>query len=313
MGAANAYCCSHREVIPGDKNLAALRDGSRMVMRSEAKVVHKVQVAPGHVRLRLVWKDPGTAPRLTTGEHLKLYAPNVAQVSRKWCGKANEEFGQSEIERRYTPVAGDPTAGWYDVVLQLVTPEMAPPDGGKFSHFASSLSSGSPLGVSGPHGLYRYLGAGRFERRCGSAAAEEVRATDVALVAKGASINTVMNLAQMVAREKEDAPKLWIIASAHSSEAVLHRSAVEGLAAQRPGRINLWYTLEHGEAPEGWPYGTGGISKALTQEHMPPSGRTVLVVSLGSQGVKKACEEGVRALGLEQSLVGQWHWNEELD
>jgi len=312
MGAANAYCCSTREASPGNNNLAALRDGSRLVLRSEAKVVHKVQVAPGHFRLRLAWKDPGTAPRLTTGEHLILYAPNrQGQVYRKWCGKADEEFGHSEIARRYTPVAGDPVAGWYDVVVQLVTPEMAPPDGGKFSHFASSLSSGSSLGVSGPHGLYRYIGAGRFERRCGSAAAEEVRATDVVLLAKGASINTVMNLAQMVAREKEDAPKLWIIAAAHNSEAVLHRSAVEGLAAQRPGRINVWYTLENGEAPEGWPYGAGNLSKALTQEHMPPPGRTVLVVSLGSQGVQKACEDGVRALGLEP--VAQWRWNEELD
>jgi len=266
---------------------------------------------PGHVLIRLTWTDGHAAPVLCAGHHLKVFAPNVkGEIEGQWCGKPDSEDTYIEISRRYTPVAC--TDAWFDLVVELITKERAPPDGGKFSRFIAGMAVGEQVTVSGPHGVYRYLGSRRFERGTGTGQIETVEASDVVLVAGGVVANTALALATAIAQQPtEAAPRLWIVVAARTRDVVLHRLELEALATQNPDRVRLWFTIEKGAPPEDWLYGAGSLAEALTAERLPPSRPGVLVVSMGSLRTKQACQEKLPLLGHESTPL--WHWNEVLD
>jgi len=305
------------------------------------RLVQREELVPGFLRLRfafpLVGDENGSAlgpPHLAGGEHLKFWVPNLPGIEEgKWNGKADPEADiGGEVCRRYTPVAFDSKEGWFDVVVELMTPARAGPDGGKFSRFAAGLPVGEAVRASGPHGVYRYLGGSRFARGGGGGGAcEEVAATEVAVIAAGVAANTVLALARAVV-EDEAGPRLWIVVSARTAASLIHREAFERLAADRPKQIHLWFVLEKGEPPEAWPYGTGALADALSSEHLPSPGSSPLLISTGAAKVKDACQERFAALGYLAAPSAQsgaeaegsetdpgshgaayWHWNQELD
>lgn len=278
-----------------------------------AHLVAREEVAPGHLRLRLAWAEPASAPRLRAGEHLKIFAPNVqGVVEGEWNGRKDEESGTGlDISRRYTPVACDLDAGWYDLVVELITPERAPPDGGKFSRFAATHPLGEPVRALGPHGVFRYLGGDGFTRYGGETGPlEEVHASYVGIVAGGVASNTALNLVRAILQEPS-APRLWVVVTARTAATALHLAAFERLAADSAGRLQFWCVLEKGPVPPDWSYGTGGLAEALVAERLPPASEGTLLVSCGAPRVRQACEECAAQLGYDASRV--WQWNEKLD
>jgi len=275
-------------------------------------------LAPGFLRLRLALKGPGALPHLDVGQHLKLFAPNYAgSVPGEWNGQPDPEYGQGEeVARRYTPVLSNEEEGWYDVVVELITPARAPPDGGKFGRFAADLSVGSTVQASAPHGVYRYLGAGRFMRRGGGAGpAEMLQVQDLGLICAGVASNTALTLAGAILRDPCAAGlRIWVVAVGRTEETLMHRGAFEQFASEHPERFHVWFVLEK-SAPAEWPYGSGNIADALVPCNLPPAGESTLLCTFGTGKVKQACRERFPELGYGSSGPGGawWHWNEELD
>eukprot|EP00444_Apocalathium_aciculiferum_P004979 CAMPEP_0183397704 /NCGR_PEP_ID=MMETSP0370-20130417/10779_1 /TAXON_ID=268820 /ORGANISM="Peridinium aciculiferum, Strain PAER-2" /LENGTH=348 /DNA_ID=CAMNT_0025578629 /DNA_START=51 /DNA_END=1097 /DNA_ORIENTATION=+ len=233
-------CCTERDG-------RALGDMRSQFQPLDARVVQRVEVAPGLLRFCLAWRSANLAPKLLPGEHLKVFAKNlVGEVPGQWCGKADPELGQPLICRRYTPIASG--EAWHDILVEVITKTRASPDGGKFSRYAQTLDIGDTVSVSGPHGLYSYGGKNRFQRRAPFSGTEEVVSpSHVAMVASGAAVTTVIRLASAIAAESPafSPPTMWLFLATDSVEAAApHRKVLEGLVERLgPSRIRLSYTL----------------------------------------------------------------------
>ena len=64
--------------------------------------------------------DPKMVMGLPVGKHFKLFAPNKDGVAKgKWNGRDDNEEGEKEIERKYTPVTSDDDVGHVDLVIKV--------------------------------------------------------------------------------------------------------------------------------------------------------------------------------------------------
>ena len=75
---------------------------------------------------------------------------------------------------------------------------------------------------------------------------------------------------------------------------------LEGLQAQHPERLHLWYTLDR--PPAGWGYSSGFITAEMIAAHLPPPGDETLVLMCGPPPmIKNACLPNLAKLGYSKA------------
>ena len=100
-----------------------------------------------------------------------------------------------------------------------------------------------------------------------------------------------------VLKEPSGASPTIALLLANQTEAdILVRDMLEGLQAQHPDRLHLWYTLDR--PPAGWGYSSGFINAEMIAAHLPPPGDETLVLMCGPPPmIEHACRKSLDALG----------------
>ena len=76
---------------------------------------------------------------------------------------------------------------------------------------------------------------------------------------------------------------------------------LEGLQAQHPERLHLWYTLDR--PPAGWGYSSGFITAEMIAEHLPGPKESSLILMCGPPPmVKFACMQNLDKLGYPKAM-----------
>lgn len=258
-------------------------------------------------RLSLGSKD--TVLGLPTGKHLILYAPSPEKslTSGKWNGKPDIDKGKTEIDRRYTPVTGDETPGYVDLVIKIYRPgkvvmpdgkEMMWEDGGKMSRFLDDKKPGDYIDLKGPVGLNEYLGRGMF--KAGSSGTREV--SHVGMIAGGTGITPMLQVATAALRDREDATRFSLIYANKTEEDILCRDLLDEAARGSGGRFTVHYTLDF--PPAGWSHRTGFVTSEMIRECLPAPGDDCLVLLCGPPPmIDFACKPNLEKLGHAKSSV----------
>mmetsp|Transcript_30076 Transcript_30076/g.44973 ORF Transcript_30076/g.44973 Transcript_30076/m.44973 type:complete len:265 (-) Transcript_30076:12-806(-) len=182
---------------------------------------------------------------LPVGKHLVLYVPNPAQCmsSGNWNGKPDPDKGKQEIERKYTPVTGNDTPGYVDLVVKIYRPgkvcmpdgkEVTWEDGGKASLFLDQKKVGDHLEIKGPVGANQYLGKGHFKLP-----GRSVTVKEVGMLAGGTGLTPMLQVVTAALRDPGDTCKFTLLYANKTEDDILCRDLLEEAAAASGGGFKV--------------------------------------------------------------------------
>jgi cytochrome-b5 reductase len=99
------------------------------------------------------------------------------------------------------------------------------------------------------------------------------------MIAGGTGITPMLQIIHAALKNPDDKTKLTLIYANVNFEDILLKKELDTLAATHPSRFRVYYVLNN--APEGWTGGTGFVSKAQIENHMPLSDHDVKVLMCG--------------------------------
>eukprot|EP00439_Symbiodinium_sp_Y106_P051696 s2135_g6.t2 len=201
---------------------------------------------------------------LPVGKHIVIYAPNPPSAisSKSWNGKPDQDKGKPEIDRKYTPVTGNESPGYVDLVVKIYRPgtvkmpdgkEMNWEDGGKMGLYLDSKKPGDWIEIAGPLGVNEYLGQGTFKLP-----GKTVTVKHIGMLAGGTGLTPMLQVVQAALRDSSDACNFYLIYANKTENDILCRDMLDDLARNSKGRFKLYYTLDF--PPENWAHKTGFIS-----------------------------------------------------
>lgn len=276
--------------------------------RQRVQVADVKELSHDTKRIRLSLGDASTVLGLPVGKHLVVYLPNPASClsSGNWNGKPDPDKGKEEIERKYTPVTGNETPGYVDLVVKVYRPgtvrmpdgkEAAWADGGKGSLFLDSKQPGDYVEIKGPVGVNEYLGRGAFKLP-----GRSLTVKHVGMLAGGTGLTPMLQVVQAALRDPEDTCKFSLIYANKTEEDILCRDLLEEAAKSSNGRFTLHYTLDF--PPAGWQHKSGFITANMIKECLPPPSEETLVLMCGPPPmVEFACKKNLEALGYAKTSM----------
>jgi len=254
---------------------------------------------------------------LAPGKHLQVFAPGgdyfVGCVKGEWNGRPDNEYGDDEIMRKYTPTTNDRDAvGFVDLVLKVYRRKGLEgavdrfPDGGKMSQYLDSLSIGSKVDVKGPVGLHEYKGHGVFKD--GKA---EIKANNIGMIAGGTGITPMLQIIKAVLDNSSDKCSLSLLFANRGIDDILVRDYLEEYLKRYPNRLKLFYTLE--VPPENWIQnsfsdgigrGKGFVNAEMMSDALPAPGKDTVILCCGPPPmIDYACKPGLSDLGHDKSRI----------
>lgn len=246
---------------------------------------------------------------LPTGKHFKIYAPNPQGClsTGKWNGKDDPDKGAKEITRSYTPVTGNETVGYVDLIIKVYRPGVVKmpdgsernwEDGGKVGLYLDSLKAGDQVELAGPAGLIEYFGDGKFK-----VPGKQLTAKKVGMMAGGSGVTPMLQIVKYALRSPGDTTAFSLIYANKTTDDILVKDLLDEAAASSSGRFTVHYTLDF--PPEGWTGKTGFITADMIKECLPgPSGDTLMLMCGPPPMVEHACKKNLEALGYPK---GSYH------
>jgi len=221
-------------------------------------------------------------------------------------GKADADKGKGEIERKYTPITGNETLGYVDVIVKIYRPgvvkmpdgrQITWEDGGKGSLFLDSKKPGDEIEINGPVGIHEYLGRGTFKMP-----GRTVSVKNVGMMAGGAGLTPMLQVVQAALRDSADTCTFRLLYANKTEDDILCREMLDELAQQSDGRFEVNYTLDF--PPEAWTGKTGFISQDMIKECLPGPGVDTLILMCGPPPmIQFACKQNLEALGYDKSAM----------
>jgi len=258
-------------------------------------------------RFRLSLGSKQTPLGLPIGKHIKLHAPNPESALAKgtWNGKPDSEKAP-EIFRTYTPTPSTKTCGFCDLVIKMYRPgtfrmpdgrEVVWEDGGKMSQYLDSRRVGDKLEITGPVGVHEYLGQGKFK-----APGRVISATKYGLLAGGAGITPMLQLAYAALHDPKDSCSFTMIYANKTADDILCRDIIEDMVQKSGGRFQVHYTLDF--PPPNWAHKKGFITADMIRECMPPPEEKPIICMCGPPPmVEYACKKNLDALNYPKDLT----------
>eukprot|EP00923_Selenidium_pygospionis_P052806 GHVN01091484.1.p1 GENE.GHVN01091484.1~~GHVN01091484.1.p1 ORF type:complete len:320 (+),score=41.35 GHVN01091484.1:1024-1983(+) len=245
--------------------------------RQSLKLADKKELSKDTFRFRFAFPNSTSFLGLPVGKHIKFYVPNVVgEVKGQWNGRPDEEDGESEIERKYTPVTGDEVNGYVDFVIKSYRPKEHPrfPDGGKCSFHMEKMKVGDSIALQGPFGSLEYIGAGVFTK---SGKALEGK-TKIGMIAGGSGITPMLQIINKVLSEKGSRVELFLVYGNQSREDILCKDMLDELEANRNGQLKVHHTVDKDPHDSSWKGSVGYVTKEMLQKNLPgPSNSIVLL------------------------------------
>jgi len=220
------------------------------------ELTHKENVS--HNTIRFTFALPSSQHRLglPVGKHISI--------------KAKDNEGK-EFMRNYTPVTGDEVQGFFKLVIK-VYPQ------GKMSKYLADLPLHAKIECKGPQGALQYNGRGVFEikRKTGLVTKTVKR---VGMLAGGTGITPMYQLIHAILRDSKDATELSLIFGNLTEDDILLRNELEKKISEYKKQLKIYFVLD--KSNPGWTGGTGYITPAIIQTHLPPPSPDTLILMCG--------------------------------
>lgn len=270
--------------------------------RKRALIAEVEELSHDTKRFRVSLGSKSTVLGLPVGKHIVIYSknPKSCVASGKWNGKDDPDKGREEIDRKYTPVTGNETPGYVDLVVKIYRPgtvkmpdgkEVTWADGGKGSLDLDGKKAGDYIELSGPLGVNEYLGRGTFKLP-----GRTVTVKKVGMMAGGTGLTPMLQVAQAAMRDPEDKVSFSLIYANKTEDDILCRDMLDDLAKRSGGRFAVHYTLDF--PPPGWKHKAGFITQDMIKECLPAPGDDTLVLMCGPPPmIEFACKKNLEALG----------------
>lgn len=275
--------------------------------QQEVKIIAVQELSPDTKCIRLSLGESGTILGLPTGKDIIVYAPNPAKCleSGKWNGRGDPDEGAKEIYRRYTPITGNDTPGYADIIVKIYRPgkvrmadgtEKTWEDGGKMGLYLDSKQVGDSISINGPVGIIEYLGKGSFMLPKRTLSVEKV-----AMLAGGSGITPMLQIVRAALQDPHDSCEFTLIYANKTESDILLREELEQLAKESEGQFKAYFTLDF--PPANWKHRVGFISPEMIRSFLPPSSEKPLVLMCGPPPMvdESGCEQSLRVLGYPKS------------
>lgn len=267
----------------------------------KAQIIDILSISEDTKRFRLSLGSRNAILGLPVGKHLVLRAPNPCGAGKTWNGQEDvpTDKGKVEFERKYTPVTGNETPGYVDLVVKVYRPgtikmpdgkEVTWADGGKMGLFLDSKRVGDYIDVMGPLGVNEYLGQGKFKLP-----GRQPNVKQVGMLAGGTGLTPMLQVVAAALRDPEDQCKFSLIYANKTESDILCRDMLDDLVSRSRGRFKVTYTLDF--PPASWKHKQGFITKEMIQECLPaPSPESLILMCGPPPMVKFACRQNLEAL-----------------
>eukprot|EP00927_Polykrikos_kofoidii_P064929 TRINITY_DN60736_c0_g1_i1.p1 TRINITY_DN60736_c0_g1~~TRINITY_DN60736_c0_g1_i1.p1 ORF type:complete len:323 (+),score=59.37 TRINITY_DN60736_c0_g1_i1:115-1083(+) len=279
--------------------------------RKKVQILDVKNLTSDTKRFRLSLGDSNKVLGLPVGKHIVLYAPNPlsSRETGLWNGKEDPETSKAEIERKYTPVTGNESLGFVDLVVKVYSPgktkmpdgkEIVWEDGGKLGLYLDRKKPGDYIEINGPMGVNEYLGCGAFKLP-----GRTVNVKRVAMLAGGTGLTPMLQVVTAALRDPTDRCRFSLLYANKTEDDILCRDMLDSVAAQSGGRFKIYYTLDF--PPTGWKHKQGFITQEMIKECMPPPADDVLVLMCGPPPmVEFACKRNLEALGYAKERMASF-------
>ncbi|XP_043337774.1 NADH-cytochrome b5 reductase 2 isoform X2 [Cervus canadensis] len=183
------------------------------------------------------------------------------------------------VVRAYTPVSSDDDLGFVDLIIKIYFKNVHPnhPEGGKMTQYLENMKIGDTILFQGPSGCLFYHGSGKFVFKPYKTSEPETKLVHhLGMIAGGTGITPMLQLIRCITRKPSDKTVMSLIFANQTEEDILMRRELEEVARTHPTRFGLWYTLDR--PPADWKYSSGFITKDMIKEHLPPPGKSTLIL-----------------------------------
>lgn len=177
--------------------------------------------------------------------------------------------------RSYTPTSNDKDLGHMELVVKVYT-------GGLISNYLATRELGNLVELRGPKGPMRY-----HRNLC----------KKLGMIAGGTGITPMFQLIRAICEDSFDNTKVTLLYGNQSDVDILLRQELDGFERQFPEKLSVWYVLS--QAPEGWEYGTGLVTKELIKEKFGAPSSDFKVHLCGPPGMINAMKKNLVELGFE--------------
>ena len=212
------------------------------------------------VRLTFELPTPKMVLGLPIGKHVAIKA----------------KVGDQVVTRSYTPTSNDRDPGVLVLVIRIYD------DGLLTGGYLSTLQVGDEVEFRGPKGAMKY---------------RRGWAKKIGMVAGGTGITPMYQLIRAICEDDTDTTEVSLIYANRTEDDIILRSDLDRWAKAYPKNLKVWYLLDN--APEGWKFGTGYVTKDILRNRMPvPSNDSSSKVLLcGPPGMINATKSNLVELG----------------
>lgn len=270
--------------------------------RKSMEIMDIRHVSPDTKVFRLSLGNKRAQLGLPIGKHMIIYAPNPRHCldTGLWNEKPDQDKGKAEIARTYTPITGDETLGYVDLMIKCYaagTKQMPDgrefhwPDGGKMGCYLDTLRAGQSIEVFGPVGVHHYLGQGRFK-----VPGRVVDTKHICMLAGGVGITPILQIVNAALRDPVDKCSLTLLYANKTYDDILARELLVEAEARSGGRFQVHYTLDF--PPENWTGLTGFITAEMIKDiFVGPSELPAVVMCGPPPMIEFACKKNLEVLG----------------
>uniref|UniRef100_A0A8C6E3M0 NADH-cytochrome b5 reductase n=1 Tax=Moschus moschiferus TaxID=68415 RepID=A0A8C6E3M0_MOSMO len=212
------------------------------------------------------------------------------------------------VVRAYTPVSSDDDLGFVDLIIKIYFKNVHPnhPEGGKMTQYLENMKVGDTILYQGPSGrlFYHESDTGRkFVFKPYKTSEPETKLVHhLGMIAGGTGITPKLQLIRCITRKPSDKTMMSVIFANQTEEDILMRNELEEVARTHPTQFNLWYTLDR--PPVDWKYSTGFITKDMIKEHLPPPGKSMLILVCGPPPlIQTAAHPNLKKLGYTEDMI----------
>ncbi|XP_043337776.1 NADH-cytochrome b5 reductase 2 isoform X3 [Cervus canadensis] len=209
------------------------------------------------------------------------------------------------VVRAYTPVSSDDDLGFVDLIIKIYFKNVHPnhPEGGKMTQYLENMKIGDTILFQGPSGCLFYHGSGKFVFKPYKTSEPETKLVHhLGMIAGGTGITPMLQLIRCITRKPSDKTVMSLIFANQTEEDILMRRELEEVARTHPTRFGLWYTLDR--PPADWKYSSGFITKDMIKEHLPPPGKSTLILVCGPPPlIQTAAHPNLKKLGYTKDMI----------
>lgn len=231
------------------------------------KLVKRTQLSHNVAKFTFELPTPTSVLGLPIGQHISC--------------RGKDSQGD-EVIKPYTPTTLDSDVGHFELVIKMY-PQ------GRMSHHFREMRVGDFLSVKGPKGRFKYTPG-------------QVRA--FGMIAGGSGITPMFQVARAILENPKDKTKVHLIYANVTTEDILLKEELDGLATNYPDQFKIYYVLN--QPPEVWDGGVGFVSKEMIQTHCPAPAADVQILRCGPPPMNKAMGGHLNDIGYTSEMQFQF-------